>query len=365
MDDTICILLDDTMTQLNRTSVKWLLERVDAALKLKDMSQSELARSIGVKPQNFHRAIKAITEDEEGRFPDLQLLLDAAKALEIKVRIVMTAQKTRILAVFNSNGGQAKTITSINLSYALARRGYNVLLIDGDPQTSATKWLDVPSRYERPIEPSDTFFPVLSGTAADLPIQRLPYRYPFDFVPNYKELNGFVERLPHSSGFDFRLRKAIAKLNYDFVLIDCPPSRDSKIQSAILNAATEILVPVTSVNKGLDGMEGVEDALSFVAESNPDLKISAVIPTKYSPKTVIERTFLTQLIEQFGNTHTISDPISVSSWNEHAQLDLMPMLAFLENATNISAKLVAKLNKEYEDIIDLLTDGDRYEYISQ
>ena len=86
--------MDNIMTQLNRTSVKWLLERVEAALKLKNMSQSELARAIGVKPPNLNRAIKAITEDEDQRFPDLQLLLDAAKVLEIKVRIVMTDRKS-------------------------------------------------------------------------------------------------------------------------------------------------------------------------------------------------------------------------------------------------------------------------------
>jgi chromosome partitioning protein len=364
--DNAHIARKDNMEQLNRSSVKWLLERINDELKRKDMPQAELARAIGVSPPNLNRAFKAITENGEHRFPDLQLLLQAAKALEIKVRIVMTAQKTRVIALYNANGGQGKTITSMNLAYALARRGYNILLIDGDPQSSATKWLDVPSVLQRPLDSKDTIFAVLSGDSTELPIQRLPYRHSFDFVPNLKTLNGLVERLPHSSGFDQRLKKAIQKLQYDFVLIDCPPSRDSRIQSAILNAATEIIVPMTLVNKGIEGIEGVDFALSFVGETNPDLKITALIPTRYSPKSAIERGFLAHLIENFGNTYTVTKPISVSSWHEHAQVEIkpMPLLAFLENATNIRADLVAKLNKEFEDVVDLITDGDRYEYIN-
>lgn len=200
----------------------------------------------------------------------------------------------RVYAIANQKGGVGKTTTAVNLSACIAEAGCSTLIIDADPQANATVGLGVP----RSTQPG--LYDVLSGEAeasAALVDAAVPGLRLLPAGPGLAGANVELPRLPH---FEMRLRDAIAPLRADFeyILIDCPPSLGPLTVGA-LAAADEVIVPVQTEYFALEGLAGLLDTLARVRRDiNPQLTIAGMLLTMHDA-----RTRLGQDVEQEVRKH--------------------------------------------------------------
>jgi len=176
----------------------------------------------------------------------------------------------RTLAILNQKGGVGKTTVTLGLASAAAAAGRRVLVVDLDPQASASWVLGVESDAT-----TGTVADVLGGTSRRLDgiIRASAWTDSIDVLPSAPGLQQL------DSGSSKRLRKALATVEkrYEAVLIDCPPSLGSLARSA-LTAARHALVVVEPSALGLRGIGGVADLIDDVWDSaNPDLELSGIV----------------------------------------------------------------------------------------
>ncbi len=188
----------------------------------------------------------------------------------------------RIIAIANQKGGVGKTTTAINLSACLAEAGQKVLTIDVDPQGNTTSGLGVDKNaventiYELILEEADiddvivnTEFENLSIIASNI-----------DLAAAEIELIGVQEK-------EFILKKAVEKIreNYDFIIIDCPPSLNMLTINAMTTADT-VLVPIQCEYYALEGLSQLLHTVNLVkTRLNPDLEMEGVVFTMYDART--------------------------------------------------------------------------------
>ncbi len=185
----------------------------------------------------------------------------------------------RTIAVANQKGGVGKTTTAISLGAALADLGYRVLLVDLDPQGNATTGLGINNRALQV-----TIYDVLlRQEKLDNCIEPTAVRNLF-VAPSTLDLAGAEIELVPEMGREQRLSKALASLadQYDYVLIDCPPTLGLLTVNAMV-AAREVLVPIQCEYYALEGIEQLQRSIDRVATHlNPELSISAIVCVMYA-----------------------------------------------------------------------------------
>ena len=203
----------------------------------------------------------------------------------------------RILAIANQKGGVGKTTTSVNLAAGLAQAGKRVLLVDLDPQGNATMGSGVnKSKLER------TVYHVLLGLG-DAANIRVRVASGYDLVPANRELAGAeieLVDLPHREG---RLRAALEKIagDYDFILIDCPPSLSLLTVNAFA-AAEQVLIPMQCEYYALEGLSDLVGTIKRVrANLNPQLEIAGLLRTMYDPRNTLSQQVSRELETHFGD----------------------------------------------------------------
>jgi chromosome partitioning protein len=212
---------------------------------------------------------------------------------------------TRTIALFNQAGGVAKTTLTMNLGYLLAQKQHRVLLVDLDPQASLTKFMGlVPLQLERTIQDALTVVP-----PAPPPIY--PDIHGMDLTPANRNLSAVEMQLVNASMRDFLLKEALEHIqsDYDFILIDCPPSLGLLSYLALV-AAHYVLVPIET---HLKAFEGTDELLQTIVQvqrrANRNLKIAGFCPTRYDSRNSADVRTLAAIQEQLQSWGTVFPPI--------------------------------------------------------
>jgi chromosome partitioning protein len=203
----------------------------------------------------------------------------------------------RVICIANQKGGVGKTTTAINLAAALAMRGRRTLLIDMDPQSnSSMSYLDI-----RTVERS--LYDVLSDVQcalADVIVESNVKN--LMVAPARIALAKLEAKLVGEMDAHFRLKDRLDPIrdDYEFVVIDCPPTLGLLTANALV-ASSHLLVPIQSSYFALEGTDDLLETVEKVrARANPDLRLLGVLITMHDRRTAIARDIRNQIREVFG-----------------------------------------------------------------
>ena len=203
----------------------------------------------------------------------------------------------KIIAITNQKGGVGKTTTAINLGASLAAAEMRTLLIDLDPQSNAGSGLGIrKGSYSR-----STYHVLVCREPLASVLQ--PTELDALFVaPASRELVGATVELANESDRDQRLKNAIAAIeaDYDYILIDCPPSLDILTVNALI-AAQSVLIPIQCEYFALEGVSELMETLRQIRRlKNPELEIEGVLLTMFDERTNLSNQVMQDLKDFFG-----------------------------------------------------------------
>jgi chromosome partitioning protein len=203
----------------------------------------------------------------------------------------------KIFCIANQKGGVGKTTTAVNLSAGLARLGQRVLAVDLDPQGNATMGSGVDKRALKL-----SVYDVLLESATVAEARTRAEKAGYDVLGANRELAGAEVELVQLHRRNNRLRSALAAVeaDYDFVLIDCPPSL-SLLTLNGLCSAHGVIVPMQCEYFALEGLSDLVNTIRQVhANLNPDLQIIGLLRVMFDPRITLQQQVSDQLKSHFG-----------------------------------------------------------------
>ena len=205
---------------------------------------------------------------------------------------------SRILAIANQKGGVGKTTTAVNLAASLAELGQRVLLADLDPQGNATMGSGIEKRTALP-----TVYQILLNQVS-VHEARMPSKPGhFDVIPANRELAGAEIDLVNLEQRDLRLKVALAQVadEYDFILLDCPPTLNLLTVNAFASAQS-VLIPMQCEYYALEGLSDLVETLRKVRHHlNSRLEIEGLLRTMYNAQSTLTQQVSNELESHFGN----------------------------------------------------------------
>jgi chromosome partitioning protein len=205
---------------------------------------------------------------------------------------------SRIFCIANQKGGVGKTTTTVNLAAGLAQLKQRVLVVDLDPQGNATMGSGVDKRA---LDAS--IYDVLLGESTVAEARTKSEQGGYDVLGANRELAGAEVELVALDNRNNRLREALAAVDadYDFVLIDCPPSL-SLLTLNGLCSAHGVIVPMQCEYFALEGLSDLVNTIKQVhANLNPDLEIIGLLRVMYDPRITLQSQVSEQLKAHFGD----------------------------------------------------------------
>ena len=245
------------------------------------LTTEEAARLLNVHVNTIIRWIKSdkLSASQIGREYRIP-----RQAIENRVNRPPTG--TRIIAVANQKGGVAKTTTTLNLAAGLAQRGRQVLVIDLDPQGGCAVSLGIPADNL-----NKTVYNVLMDDEIGFADIIMPTRHGFRLAPSNIDLAGAEVELKQLLAAEQVLKRNLDEIedDYDFVLLDCPPSLGMLTINA-LTAARELLIPMAMEYLALRGLDMLAKTVTKIRSvTNPDLAYLGMLATKYDRRTLNSR----------------------------------------------------------------------------
>lgn len=250
----------------------------------------------------------------------------------------------KIIALFNQSGGVGKSSLTMNLGYHLAQKQKNrVLLLDLDPQASLTTFMG--------LEPENEQQTIYQAVVGEEKMHIHPELiHGMSFTPSNINLSAAELELVASLMREMRLKNALAPIagDYDYILIDCPPSLG--ILSVIsLVAATHLLVPIQCQFKSFQGTDLLLKTITSLKKgANPSLAIAGFIPTMYDARTAQESRTYKAIQEQLSPLATVFDPIPKSIAFADASEARKPLALF--NPKHPAVKIMKKIASSLEKL---------------
>ncbi len=203
----------------------------------------------------------------------------------------------RIIAIANQKGGVGKTTTTVNLGAELATMGRRVLIIDLDPQAAATYSLGhdpegiTKTIYNAFVKKDATMREVILPTSVEN----------LSIAPANLDLAGAELDLIHNYTRERVLKEAVATVaaDYDYILIDCPPSLTLLTVNAFV-ASTEVLIPLQTHLLSLRGVTRLLETIKEISALNPTLKVTGILPTMYDGRSNLNREILATISQVYS-----------------------------------------------------------------
>jgi chromosome partitioning protein len=249
---------------------------------------------------------------------------------------------SKVVAFFNQSGGVGKSTLTMNLGYHLAKLNHKVLVVDMDPQSSLTHFMGLEAE-----ELEQTIYEALLADKS-LPIHKDIYG--MDLVPANINLSGAELELVMADMRDVRLQEALQPVreDYDFILIDCPPSLGI-LSYITLVAATHVLIPIETHYKSLKGTELLLKTISRVkSRANRQLKVAGIVPTMHDSRTVQGSMSLQAIQEQLSAVGEIYPVIPRTIAFADASQEHQPLELY--NSRNPAVKILNEIAKKIEAV---------------
>ena len=245
----------------------------------------------------------------------------------------------KIFAIANQKGGVGKTTTAVNLSASLGSLNKKVLLVDCDPQGNATSGFGI-----NKAELKNTIYDVLiNNLDAKDAVEETPYKVAV--LPSNMDLAGAEVELVNLEGRENKMRLALDKVrdDFDYILIDCPPSLGLLTVNA-LTAADAVIIPIQCEFYALEGVTQLLNTVEIVrSQLNPLLSIDGFIMTMFDTRTRLSKQVVEEVFENFGGLlydTLIQRSIKLSEAPSYGQ----PIIAY--DRFSKSAEMYVNLAKE-------------------
>jgi chromosome partitioning protein len=237
----------------------------------------------------------------------------------------------RIIAIANQKGGVGKTTTAINLAGSLAEQRHSVLCVDMDPQANLTVGLGLnPRTIERSMA-NVLVDPDVPLSEVVVPTQTIG----IDVAPSDIDLSAAENQLFNAIGREQALREALtgwAENQYDYVIIDCPPTLGLLTINALV-AADSVIIPVQTQYYALKGFQALNNVIGQIRSKglNPGLRILGLLPTFYDQRTLLGRDMLDELRE-LGDHHVFNNMVKQTVRLGEAPLVGRPVTTYATNS---------------------------------
>lgn len=229
---------------------------------------------------------------------------------------------SKTIALFNQSGGVGKSTLTMNLGYALSQRGQKVLLVDMDPQASLTTFMGID-----PVELPRTIYESIVG---DESIPIYSDIHGCDVIPANINLSAAELELVSAMMREMRLRDALKPVSnqYDFILIDCPPSL-GLLSVLSLVASTHVLVPIQTQFKSFQGTELLLNTVARLRKkANPKLQFAGFVPTMFDGRTAQETRTEKAIQDQLSPLAKVYPPIPRSIVFADASENRLPLALY-------------------------------------